>query len=67
MNTQNFDLRLNHYNIVMVNSECYDYFLTDWNGKYTCRLFIAADKFVEGFEVSIVDAIESAINKLKQA
>ena len=67
MNTQNFDLRIDHYNVVMINGKCYDYFLTDWNGKYNCRLFVNADKFVEGFEVSIVDAIESAINKLKQA
>ena len=65
MNTENFDLRLDHYNIMMVEGKSYDYYLTDWNGKYRCRIFISPYQFVEGFETNIIDAIKHAVEKIK--
>ena len=66
MNTENFDLRLEHYNIILIDGVSYDYFLTDWNGKYRCRIFITAWEFVEGFEVDLIAAIEAAREKIRQ-
>ena len=66
MNTENFDLRLDHYNIILIDGVSYDYYLTDWNGKFNCRIFIAACEFVEGFEVDLIAAIEAAREKIRQ-
>lgn len=64
MNTENFDLRLEHYNIILIDGVSYDYFLTDWNGKYKCRIYITSTNFVEGWETTLVEAIKSAIKKI---
>ena len=66
MNTENFDLRLEHYNTVLIDGVSYDYYLTDWNGKYKCRIYISSARFVEGFEVDLIASIEAAREKIRQ-